>query len=63
MYDEFKGRGAYNRFRDMTADFINGDSSREAEEILQMIEDSYENGELSASQYDHLLRIMEDYED
>ena len=58
MYDEYKGKGAYRRFKDMAADFINGDSSRDAEDILAMIEQSYEEGELSASQYDHMLRIM-----
>lgn len=63
MYDDYLPDNTYRRFKDMVIDFVNGDSSREADAILSLIERSYEDGDLSTGQYDHLMRILSDYEE
>lgn len=43
---------------DMVADFVNGDSDMELEELDDLITEAYHNGEMSSTGYDHLINLL-----
>lgn len=63
MYDNFGSDVAYKRLRRDVHEFIDSSVStdEEQEELVSRIEEEYERGNLSASQYDHLHRLIDDY--
>ncbi|MCI7767995.1 MAG: hypothetical protein MSJ26_08485 [Oscillospiraceae bacterium] len=63
MYDNFGSDAVYKRLKRDVHDFIDSpySSDEEQEELQSRIEEEYERGNLSSSQYDHLHRLIDDY--
>lgn len=61
MYDNSEYYPAYKRLKDYIADCINGDVVHyDTDHIAEQVQDAYDNGELSSTQYDDLMRYVED---
>lgn len=61
MYDNHIGRGVFNRYQSMLNSWLEGNCKKSLEEITEKINLSYCEGDLSATQYDYLMNLIEEY--
>lgn len=62
MYDSYIGNEAYNELKDKIERWINGDEPYvDIEELVDSVDKDYQDGEISSTQYDHLMNILSDY--
>lgn len=61
MYDNHLYCPDYGKLKNIIADIISGDdTSTDLEELAEYIHKLYLDGKLQATQYDHLLRYIQD---
>ena len=61
MYDNYISPSKYSGLKSRVFAIVNGDDTEtDIEEFAEYIHQCYETGELSASQYDDLMRYLDD---
>ena len=61
MYDNHVDSGRFFHYRDILSRIYQGeDTETNLDELLEEIQDDYEQGKLSSSQYDKLLSLAQD---
>ena len=61
MYDSHIYSKEYKSLKDTIVDILNGDdTSTDINELADHIQDLYDNGEISSSQYDDLMQYVQD---
>lgn len=60
MYDSHIYFPEYKRLKDKIVDIINGDDDTDIDEIADLVHGLYDNGELASTQYDDLMRYIQD---
>lgn len=61
MYDSHIYSPDYKSFKDTIVDIINGDDvDTDIEELSDRIQEAYDEGTLQATQYDDLMRYIQD---
>lgn len=61
MYDSHIYCREYRELKDYIADIMNGEvTNYDLEELSDHIQELYENGEMQATQYDDLMRYIQD---
>ena len=61
MYDSYIDAHKYHCLRSKVSAWVNGNASVSLGDLMQEIEDAYNDGEISGSAYDNLIGILEDY--
>lgn len=51
----------YNNLLDMVKDIIHGDTSVSIDDIKDRAYTAYEEGDISTSQYDHILNTLDEF--
>ena len=60
MYDSHIYCKQYKDFKDTIADIISGDSNTDIEKLADHIQEIYDDGKMSSSQYDDLMSYIQD---
>ena len=61
MYDNYIPKDKYSGLESRVFDILNGDDTKtDVEEFAEYIHKCYEEGELSSSQYDDLMRYLDE---
>ena len=61
MYDNHVAPGRFFHYRDILSRIYQGeDTSIDLDELIAEIQDDYEQGNLSATQYDNLMSLAQD---
>lgn len=64
MYDEYIGSGKFHAYRgDLSKIYQGEDVDYSIEEIEESIHNDYKAGNLSSSQYDNLMSLVQDIND
>jgi len=59
MYDNHISRKKYRELKGLVCDIVDGENlSITEDELIQRIEDAYDNDEISGTQYDHLMNLL-----
>lgn len=62
MYDSHIVDGNFRYYKGILNELYQGYSEEDIDEIVEKIQEDYEEGNLSSSQYDNLLSIVQDIE-
>lgn len=60
MYDNHLYCPEYKRLKDKIVDIINGGDDTDIDEIAGQIQELYDDGELTSTQYDDLMNYVQD---
>lgn len=60
MYDNHLYCPEYKHLKDKIVDIINGDDDTDIDEIADQIQELYDDGELTSTQYDDLMSYIQD---
>jgi uncharacterized protein YpiB (UPF0302 family) len=59
MYDNYISKKKYRELKGLVCDIIDGENhSITEDELIQRIEEAYDNDEISGTQYDHLMNLL-----
>lgn len=61
MYDSYIDNSKYYELEQELEDVVNGDSELDFDELGEVIQEAYDNREISSSQYDELMGIVLEY--
>ena len=62
MYDSHVDDGKFRFYKGILNEIYQGDSEENIDEITEKIQEDYEKGGLSSSQYDNLMSLIQDIE-
>ena len=62
MYDSHIVGGNFRYYKGILNEMYQGYSEEDIDEIVEKIQEDYEEGNLSSSQYDNLMSIVQDIE-
>lgn len=60
MYDGHIFCEEYKDLKDIVVDLVNGDSDANVDELSAHIQELYDDGKMSSTQYDDLMRYIQD---
>lgn len=63
MYDSHVDDGKFRSYKGILNEICQGNSEEDIDEITEKIQEDYERGELSSSQYDNLMFLIQDIEE
>jgi hypothetical protein len=59
MYDNYISKKKYRELKGLVCDIVDGENhSITEDELIQRIEEAYDNDEISGTQYDHLMTLL-----
>jgi hypothetical protein len=59
MYDNYISKKKYRELKGLVCDIVDGENhSITEDELIQRIEEAYDNDEISGTQYDHLMNLL-----
>lgn len=62
MYDSHVVCGKFRYYKDILNELYQGYGEEDIDEIVEKIQEDYEEGNLSSSQYDNLMSLVQDIE-
>lgn len=62
MYDSHIVDGKFRYYKDILNELYQGYGEEDIDEIVENIQEDYEEGNLSSSQYDNLMSLVQDIE-
>lgn len=62
MYDSHIVGGNFRYYKSILNELYQGYSEEDIDEIVEKIQEDYEEGNLSSSQYDNLMSLVQDIE-
>ena len=62
MYDSHADDDKFRFYKGILNEIYQGDSEENIDEITEKIQEDYERGDLSSSQYDNLMSLIQDIE-
>ena len=62
MYDSHVDDDKFRFYKGILNEIYQGDSEEDIDEITEKIQEDYEKGGLSSSQYDNLMSLIQDIE-
>ena len=62
MYDSYVDDDKFRFYKGILNEIYQGDSEENIDEITEKIQEDYEKGGLSSSQYDNLMSLIQDIE-
>ena len=62
MYDSHIVGGKFRYYKDILNELYQGYGEEDIDEIVEKIQEDYEEGNLSSSQYDNLMSLVQDIE-
>lgn len=62
MYDSHIVGGNFRYYKDILNELYQGYGEEDIDEIVENIQEDYEEGNLSSSQYDNLMSLVQDIE-
>lgn len=60
MYDSYTNAGKFRFYKGILNEMYQGYGEEDIDEITEKIQEDYEEGELSSSQYDNLMSLVQD---
>lgn len=60
MYDQYIRDGKFGELKGNLNNLINGASDEDIDEIAERIQEAYDNNQLSGTQYDNLMSLVQD---
>lgn len=60
MYDQYVRGGKFGELKGILNNVINGVSDEDVDEIAERIQEAYDNEQLSGTQYDNLMGLVQD---
>lgn len=60
MYDSHIYSPDYKRLKDKIVDMVNGEDDTDPQEVADEIQEIYDAGEMSSTQYDDLMSYIQD---
>lgn len=60
MYDQHIRGGKFGELKGRLNSIINGASDEDVDEIAERIQEAYDNEQLSGTQYDNLMSLVQD---
>ena len=60
MYDQYIRGGKFGELKGILNNVINGVSDEDVDEIAERIQEAYDNDQLSGTQYDNLMSLVQD---
>ena len=60
MYDSYRYTKDYKKLKDLVIAVLNNDSDYSEEEVMIMLDESYQNDDLTTQQYDELCGYISD---
>ena len=62
MYDSYIYSTEYKNLKDKIVDMVNGIDDADPDEVADRIQEIYEAGEMSSTQYDDLMSYIQDFQ-
>jgi hypothetical protein len=60
MYDQYIRGGKFGELKGSLNNLINGASDEDIDEIAERIQEAHDNNQLSGTQYDNLMSLVQD---
>lgn len=62
MYDNYIYCAEYKNLKDKIVDIINGCDDTDIDEIAEQVQELYDEGKMTSTQYDDLMRYIQDFQ-
>lgn len=60
MYDQYIRGDKFGELKGILNSVINGESNEDVDEIAERIQEAHDNNQLSGTQYDNLMSLVQD---